>query len=273
METRSTLPDIGRLSIVTATIMLSFALTQLVTFPVQSISFPLFGILIDFVIDFTTVVVIFTVFLAAFGMDWIIQTHPGKDRYQNRWEFFRHMIVPVLTSFVIGITLNAFAGGVTWWVVYSLGSLLLFAVFIAEYNVLVAEDYRNPLATIGLSSLSFVLYLLLAIAVYSADIRLYLRASLLGIGSLMVISRALFLRVGKWHMLWAIVCSIIVSEIVVGFHYLPLSPLRIGVLITGIVYTLSSIVSGLKEKRTAWAFWGEPISMMALVVLASVFLR
>ena len=108
-------------------------------------------------------------------MEWLIQSHPGKDRYQNRWAYFRHWIVPVLTSIVIGITLNTFAGGLIWWAVYILGSLLLFAVFIAEYNVVTAEDYRNPLATVGLTALSFALYLLLAIAVFSADIRLYIR--------------------------------------------------------------------------------------------------
>ncbi len=272
MQTRTTLPDIERLSIVTATIMLAFALTQLVSFPIQSFSFLLFGILIDFVIDFTTVVIVFTVFLAASGVDWIIHSHPEKDRYQNRWAYVRHWIVPVLTSLVIGVTLNTYAGGLAWWAVYGLGSLLLFAVFIAEYNVLVADDYRNPLATVGLTSLSFVLYLLLTIAVFSADIRLYLRAPLLGAGALMVISRSLFLRLGKWHTLWAVVSSLIITQIVVGLHYLPLSPTQFGLLLVGTAYSLTSIVSGLEESRDSWAFWGESISMIAIMLLAMLIL-
>ena len=270
MQTRTTLPDLERLSIVTATIMLAFALTQLVSFPVQNFSFLLFGILIDLIIDFTTVVIVFTVFLSATGMDWIIHSHPEKERYQNRWAYIRHWIVPVLTSFVIGVALNAFAGGMVWWAVYALGSLLLFAVFIAEYNVLIAEDYRNALATVGLTSLSFVLYLLLTIAVFSADIRLYLRAPLLGVGALMVISRALFLRLGKWYTLWAVVCSLIITQFVVGLHYLPLSPTRFGLLLVGSAYGLTSIVSGVKESRESWAFWGEPISMITIMLLAII---
>jgi hypothetical protein len=270
MQTRESLPDINRLSIVTATIMLAFALTQLVSFPVQDLAFSMLGIVIAFYLDFSIAIIVFSVFLAGAGMEWLIQSHPEKDRYQNRWAYFRHWIVPVLTSIVIGITLNTFAGGLIWWAVYILGSLLLFAVFIAEYNVVIAEDYRNPLATIGLTALSFALYLLLAIAVFSADIRLYIRLPLLGIGAMMVISRTLFLRLGKWHTLWAVVNSLIVSEIVVGFNYLPIAPVQFGLLLVGVAYALTSFVTAFEESRTSWAFWGEPISMLVLTVIISI---
>ena len=270
MQTRASLPDIERLSVVTATIMLSFAMTQLISFPIQSFSFTIFGILIGFDLDFSTVIIAFTVLMAAAGVEWLIQSHPEKSRYTNRWAYMQHWIMPVLTSLVIGVTLNAFAGDLVWWVVYILGSLLLFAVFIAEYNVVIAEDFRTPLATVGLTALSFVLYLLLAIAVASANLRLYLRLPLLGVGALMVISRALFLRLGKWHTVWAVVTSLILTEVLVGFHYLPLSPLQFGLLLVGTAYALTSIVTAIREARQSWAFWGEPIGMVLLMVLASL---
>jgi len=250
--------------------MLAFALTQLISFPEQSLSFSLFGILIDVVLDFSIFVIAFSVLLAAAGMDWLIHSYPGEPRVKNRWAYIRHWIVPVMTALVIGVALNAFAGSLLWWVVYILGSLLLFAVFIAEYNVAAAKDEFNPLAIVGLTALSFVLYLLLAIAVFSAGARLYIRLPLLGFGALMVTSRALFLRLGKLHTLWAIVISLILSEIVVGFHYLPLNPTRLGLLLVGIAYTLTSIVTAIKEARTSWAFWSEPAMMMGLVLLISV---
>ncbi len=266
------MPDIDRLSVVTATIMLAFAMTQLISLPIQQFSFAVFGIVVDYMFDFSTVMIGFTVLLAAAGTEWLIQSHPEKSRYTSRWEYIRHWIVPVLTSLVIGVALNAFAGRLVWWVVYILGSLLLFAVFIAEYNVVIADDYRNPLATVGLSALSFVLYLLLAIAVSSEGLRLFVRVPLLGAGAMMVISRALFLRLGKWHTLWAVVASLILSEIVVGFHYLPLSPIQFGLLLVGIAYALTSIITAIKESRQSLALWGEPISMIALMVLASLIL-
>jgi len=272
MQSRGSLPDINRLSVVTATIMLAFALTQLITFPEQNLSFLIFGIFIDFVLDFSTVVIVFTVLLAAAGMDWLLQSHPEIDRYENRWEFVWHWIIPILTSLVIGFALNAFKGELVWWAVFGMGSALLFGVLIAEYNVVTAEDYRHPFAVVGLTSISFALYFLLAIAVFSADVRLYVRLPLLGLGAMMVISRSLFLRLGKWHFLWAIVISMILAEIVVGFHYLPFSPLQFGLLLVGVAYALTSIVSALKESRKSFGFWGEPISMILLTVLASLIL-
>lgn len=270
MQTKANLPDLERLSIVTAIIMLAFALTQLISFPDQNFSVSVFGIFIEFVVGFSTFVIAFSVLLAAAGMDWLIQSHPQKQRFDTRWAFIRHWIVPVLTALVIGVALNTFKDSLLWWVVYILGSLLLFAVFIAEFSVVVVEDYANPLAMIGLTALSFVLYLLLAIAVFSADIRLFLRLPLLGVGAMMVISRTLYLRLGKWHTLWAVVISLIISEIVVGFHYLPLNSIKLGLLLVGIAYALTSIVTAIKESRKSWAFWGEPAVMILLVFLISV---
>lgn len=272
MQTKANLPALEHLSIVTATIMLAFALTQLISFPAQNFSFSLFGILIDFILDFSTVTIAFSVLLAAAGMNWLIQPNPEKHRFENRWGYIRHWIVPVLTALVIGVALNTFAGSLLWWVVYVLGSLLLFAVFIAEFSVVVVEDEVNPLAMAGLTALSFVLYLLLAIAVFSADIRLYLRLPLLGLGAMMVISRALYLRLGRWHTLWAIVNSLIISQLVVGFHYLPLDPIRLGLFLVGIAYALTSIVTAIKESRKSWAFWGEPAIMAVLMLIIGVFL-
>jgi hypothetical protein len=270
MQSKASWPDLERLSIVTATIMLAFALTQLISFPAQSFSFTLLGILVDFVLDFSTFVIAFSVFLAAAGIDWLLQSHPEKHRYEHPWAFIRHWIVPVLTSLVIGVALTTFAGSLLWWVVYILGSLLLFAVFIAEYSVVAAESNVNPLAMVGLTALSFVLYLLLAIAVFSADIRLYIRLPLLGIGAMMVISRAFYLRLGKWHTLWAFVNSLIISEIVVGFHYLPLNPIQLGLLLVGAAYALTSVVTAIDEARKSWAFWGEPAAMLLLTLLVSL---
>ena len=58
MRYRESLPDINRLSIVSAVIMLAFALTRLVSFPAQDISFLLFGILVEFTFDFSTLITV-----------------------------------------------------------------------------------------------------------------------------------------------------------------------------------------------------------------------
>jgi len=119
------------------------------------------------------------------------------------------------------------------------------------------------------SALLFALYLLLAIALFSANLRLYIRLPLLAIGAMVVILRSLYLRFRSWEMIWAVVSSLIVSEIAVGLHYLPLTPIQNGMLLAGMAYALTSIVMGIKESRQGTAFWIEPISMFVLFVLVS----
>jgi hypothetical protein len=271
MRFRETLPDINRLSIVAAAIMLAFALTLLVSFPEQLLAFNVLGILLEFSLNFSTLTILLTALLAAAGMEWLIQSHPVRPRYAKRWFSIRHWILPVLTTLVIGVALNNFKGGVFWWAIFGLGSLLLMAVFIAEYNVVNVGNVRHPMATIGLTGLSFALYLLMAIAIYSANLRLYLRIPLLAIGAMMVISRSLYLRLGEWYPIWAIVNSLIVSEVAVGFHYLPIAPIQIGLILVGIAYGLTGVVSGIKESRRGWAFWAEPVGMLTVLLVIGIF--
>jgi hypothetical protein len=269
MRFRDTLPDINRLSIIAAVIMLAFALTQVISFPRQQISFTVFGVIYELFIDFSTIITVLTASLAAAGVAWLIQSNPHRKQYKYRWSYIRHWIVPVFTTLVISVTLNTLDSGIFWWVMFGVGSLLLMAVFIAEYNVSVADNIHHPLAMIGLTALSFALFLLLAIVVSSAQMRLYLQLPLLATSAIVVISRSFYLRLGKWYMIWAVVVSLIISEMVVGFHYLPLSPIQFGLLLVGIAYSLTSVVSAIKEERKGWNFWAEPIGMLVLVILVS----
>ena len=272
MQERQSLPDINRLSIVSAAIMLAFALTRVVSFPAQLISFSIFGIVLDFILDFSTVITLFTAILAAVGMDWLNQTHPEKKEGQTFLSNSSHWLIPIFTTLVIGVVLNSSAGGPYWWIIYGFGSLILIAVLIAEYNVHSPEDNNHPLATIGLTGLSFVLFFLLAISVFSANLRLYIRLPLLGLGALMTISRTFNLRTGHWYLMWTVVASLVVSEMVVGFHYLPLSPLQFGLILVGAAYGITSIVTGIKESRKQWELWWEPVSMLFITILISILL-
>ena len=271
MESNQSLPDINRLSIVSSAIMLAFALTQVVSFPAQSISFSIFGIILEFLLDFSTVITLFTAVLAAVGMDWLIQSHPQKDRRHLFLANSRHWLIPIFTTLVIGVVLNSFAGGAYWWFIYGLGSILLIAVFVAEYNVVLPGEENHPLATVCLTGLSFVLFFLLAIGVFSANLRLFIRLPLLFMGSIMAVSRSLHLRTGKWQLIWAVISSLVVSEVVVGFHYLPLSPVQFGLMLVGLAYALTSIVAAIKESRKDWAMWGEPLAMLLFTMIISIF--
>ncbi len=270
MALRKSLPDINQLSIVAAAIMLAFGLTRLLSFPAQLLSFSVMGILLEFNLDFSTIITLLTAALAAAGMDWLIQGHPSKPDVKSHFYFVRHWITPVLTTLVIGVSLNNFAQVSFWWVVYALGSVLLMTVLVAEYNVVDVEDVRHPLATVGLTGLSFALYLLLVMSVFAVNLRLYLRLPLLGLGAMMVISRSLYMRLGEWLLDWSFVISMIVGEMAVGFHYLPVSPIQFGLALVGSAYALTSFTTGIKESRRGWALWGEPAGMLIVLLLISL---
>ena len=144
------------------------------------------------------------------------------------------------------------------------------AVFVAEYNVVDVGSVRHPIAAMGLTGFSFALYLLMIIAIYSADLRLYTKLPLIAIGAMMVISRSIYLRLGNWYTIWALVCSLVVTEIAVGFHYLPIAPLQIGLVIVGVAYALTGVVSSIKESRHGWSFWVEPVGMLTILILVGL---
>ena len=271
MRYRDSLPDINRLSIVAAVIMLAFALTQLISFPAQDLSFSIFGILVELKLDFSTIITTLTAILAAAGMEWLLQSHPHRKELKYKWFAVRHWIVPILTALVIGVALKNFSGSNLWWVTFVLGSLLLMAVFIAEYNVLDFQNAFSPFAIVGLTALSFVLFLLLAVSVNTTSLRLYVRIPLLGLGALMVISRTFYLRLGKWLAVWSLVASLILVEVAVGLNYLSISPIQYGLALVSVGYALTSIVSGIKESRRSWSLWTEPVGMVIVLFLVGIF--
>jgi hypothetical protein len=178
----------------------------------------------------------------------------------------QHWILPGLTAWVIGVPLNSLATSPEWWIVFSMGGVLLVLVFIAEYSVADVVDIRHPAATVGLTALSFALYLILAITVRSADFRLYLMLPALALAVWLVSLRTLYLRLGgKWLFAWASVIAVVVGQIAMALHYWPLSPIRFGLILLGPSYALTSLVGGIEEGRPVQGWLIEPAVMLLLL--------
>ncbi|MFH1446313.1 MAG: hypothetical protein ABIG43_02755 [Chloroflexota bacterium] len=245
-------------------IMLAFSLTRVVPFNNNYLSLNLFGFVLDIGINFYTVIAFITAILAAAGSDWLIKGHPKEQLRESRWySAVRHWIVPVLTSFVISITLNNMTLGYEWWVVFGLGSFLLIMVLIAEYNVIDIKDMNHPVATVGLTALSFALFLILAIAIRTAGLRLYLIIPTLVAAAGFVSLRTMYLRLkGKWLFEWAIIVALIIGQMAAGFYYFPVNPLQFGLFLLGILYALTSFISAYNEGRELFGLLAEPLSML-----------
>ena len=263
-------PENGRLSILVATILLAYAIIPFVNIPSGKFNITITGIIFDLPINFATIVSFVAAALAVVGTDWLLQTHPG---YSGRTRI-THLFLPGLTAWVIGVPLSRLQVGPGWWVVFGLGGALLVLVFVAEYIAVDLQDLRIIPAGIALTALSFALYLVLTVAIKGASVRLYLVLAALTPTMFLVALRTLYLRLnGKWCWSWAIGLSMIVSQLGLGLHYLPLSPLRYGLILTGVAYSLTSLAGSFVEKRTSRGLWLDPLITGGVFLIAATLIR
>ena len=256
MQRSHTFPEGGRLSILVATILLAYAIIPFVTTPSGQFKITISGILFNLPINFATIVSFVAAAMAVVGTDWLLQTHPG---YSGKTRI-THLFLPGLTAWVIGVPLSRLQVGPGWWVVYGLGGALLVLVFIAEYIAVDLQDVRIVPAGIGLTALSFALYLVLSVAIRGAGVRLYLVLAGITPTMFLVALRTLYLRLnGKWCWSWAIGLSLVVAQLGLGLHYLPLSPLRYGLILTGAAYSLTSLAGSFVEERSGRGLWLDPV--------------
>ncbi len=236
MEIHRHLPDADRLSIVTATILIAYAATPFVSIPSQAITLQLPGFFFELQLNFTTIISFMVAVLAAAGTDWLIQGHPhqeGKTRLP-------HWLLPALTAWSIGVPLSTLEISPQWWVVFALGGLLFVLVLVAEYIVVDPDDFRHPLAGVGLTAVAFALYLVLAISVRAAEMRLYMLLLALTPTVFLVATRSLYLRSGgRWHAPWAFGIAMVVAQAAIGLHYLPLRPLTFGLILVGLALCIA----------------------------------
>jgi len=258
VKEREYLPNIDHLSVITATILLAYALTAFIQFPTRSLDIQLPGFLLTLKINFMTIVSIVVAVLAAAGSDWLIGLHPGIGDSKR----FHHWLIPAFTALVIGVPLNSMQVSPSWWVVFTLGGLLLTGVLIAEYISVDLADLRYPIARVSLSAMSFALFLVLLIAVRGAGLRLYVILAAILPAAAVVSAKTLHLRLGGWQLAWMGGISLVVVQIATGLFYLPFKPLQFGLILIGITYGLINLAGSIEEKRPANVIWIEPILLM-----------
>jgi hypothetical protein len=263
MQEHVHLPEMNRLSILSAMIMLAYALTPLITFPEQILSLNLFGIVFSYRYTFTTVVSILVAALAAIGTIYLLQTHP---HFQNT-RLWQHSILPALSAWAIGVPLSAIQVSLEWWGVFFIGGALLILVFVSEFIIVDPDDSRFPPATVAITVISFTLFFILSIGARTGMLRLYLLLPALVIPIYLISLRTLHLRHGnRWHFTWSVAISLFIGGIVLGLHYLPLSPVSFGFILLGVGYSITSLVSNITMDYPGRLFWVEP-SLTGLLFL------
>jgi len=259
-ETRH-LPDPNRVSVLTAAVLLAFALTRVIEMPRYEIALPLGSLDLSFVFNMDMFIVLIAAGLTAVGMDWMLRTHPSLQAGETR----EHWLLPTLTVFVIGIVLYSLPQTAVWWLGFGLGAALLLVVFVAEYVAVDSTDARYPLATIMLTALAFVIFLALAVALKASAARLVLVAPALFFASGLTALRTLHLRLNeRWEFAWAVGIAVIATQLGAAMHYLPLTPVHFGLVLLGPVYGLTVMAVQLIETTPLRRAIVEPAIMLAI---------
>lgn len=269
MNDNKHLPDIDRLSVVLALIMIAYAVTSFVSFPTQSLNLQLPGFLLEIPFNIFSIIVAVVAILAAAGTDWLISSHPNLPE-GRRWQ---HWLIPAFTAIAIGAPLDTLPVSAAWWVVFAFGSLLLAAVFIAEYISVDPLDKRFSFAALGLIAVSFALFLVLVTAIKGAGLRLYTLLAAIIPTVFLITTRSMFLRLsGKWKLAWAAGITLIITQLTASLFYLPLRPLQYGLLLLGVFYGLISIATNLEENHPTPAMWIEPGIMASVFIIIGLFI-
>jgi hypothetical protein len=156
---------------------------------------------------------------------------------------------------------------------FLIGGLLLVLVILSEYITVDPDDSRLTVVSIGLSALSLVLFLILAVSIRANGARLYLVIPAIGIGSGLVSLRIFYLRSGRnWQYAWSLCISLLLAQFAAGLHYLPLSPVQFGLLLVGFLYAIISISESVIQNRFSQRVFLEPAIILIVIIVLVLIL-
>ena len=258
-----------RLSVITASILVCYASLPFVRVPAREVSFLIFGVFVSFRLSFYNIISIITASIAACGMAWLLFDHPSRGKES----IYPHLILPALTTGVIGYPLGLIETDIAWWVILALGTILIVFILISEYISFERRDIRYPMAMMVLSGASYTLLLIFTIALRYADLRLYQTLMLLSPVYAFFNLRILKLRLGgRWQFEWTAVITLIITQIIIALFYWPLSPIRFGLLVVGPAYALNDAASAVIEKPNAERTFIGPLIMLGIFWLSAIFI-
>jgi drug/metabolite transporter superfamily protein YnfA len=241
---RPYLPDVDRLGVLVASVLLTYALTRLIQSPRFTLTLSLPGFYFALPLTLSTAMTLLAAGLTATGMDWLVHGHPSLGRKGT----IEHLLLPTLTTFIIGVPLALLPDDGTWWVGFGIGASLLVSLFLAEYIVVELSAPYYALARAGLTAVSYALFLILLTALRFSSGRLFILVPAVFITAGLISLRILHLDgTDRWDFPWAIGIGLICAQVSAGLHFWPLTPIQFGLALTGPLYALSTLSINLAE--------------------------
>jgi hypothetical protein len=174
------LPHPDRLSVLTAVIILAYALTRVLNLPSRAIHTTLFGSALGFDLNGRVLMLVLVAALISAGSDTLVRSHPRLAGQPARSTVI-HWILPGASALVLGAVLNRIPDGLLWWLGLALSALVLITVLIAEYVAVDRDDPAWDVAALGLTALAYGLALGLFALLRSVSARAVISASIAGL--------------------------------------------------------------------------------------------
>ncbi|PWH15856.1 MAG: hypothetical protein DDG59_10735 [Anaerolineae bacterium] len=264
------LPNTDQISVIAATILLTFAISGFLSIPEQQIRFELWNIYLVLSLNAQTMVMIVASILAATGSDWLIRNHP----LWNKRSTVEHWVLPLLTALVLGFLISRLEGSLYGWISFFLGAGFLMGILIAEYITVNPHDLRYPIAITVLIAISYVLFLLFCILIRLLNYRLIFTLPSLFFASMLVSLRSLRLRrPQRWMLPEATLIALISIQIASSLHYWPISPLSFGLAILGVNYALFLLIHHLHSNPTFKLVYLEPLFFLIISWILAYWLK
>ena len=269
-EGKSNLPHLNRLSLIVATILLAITSSQLALSTTVDTDFAINNYSLLNRSGYLIVILILISALTAAGTDRLIRDHPiYKQGY-----FYHHLILPTLTSFVIGIPLFQNPLNIIWWLGFCLGGILLILVLVAEYIVVDHEDNLYRASSAGLTALSFALFLTLAIALRFSATRMMIIIPVLAFAAGIISLRAIRLQIHTgWAFAQSIVIALMSGQFAAGLYFWSLSPISYGLALLGPAYCVTSLSVNFLRKEELKKAIIEPVVVLIVILVLAGLLR
>lgn len=264
---------LSRFSILLAFLALGFSLIYLIPEKLSPGSVHIF--IFTFQINFLSLIPLILALVTAVGAVWVFVSHPRwKSEPPGLIRLFPHITLPFIASLLLGIVLSQSARSPIWWIVLSLGFLILFLLLRAEYVLLGQEDASSIQYNLIVISFSYGMFLIFTTAIKNSNIRMFLQMTLLFAAAFFVTFRTMTIWQRKdYKMTQSLIISLLISELAVGLHYLFINPLQYGLILTGGLYSMTSWIN-LYEENKKWHQYKEPLAMMfvttLIVILGSI---
>lgn len=235
-------PDRDRLSILTALILLAYALARFVQLPTRQVSATLFGSSIGFNLDGPFVLLVLVAALIATGADTLMRSHPslrGVAWYQT----VVHWILPGGAALALGAGLNRLPLGWAWGAGLAVSAVFLVLVLAAEYSVADPDDSGFYWAALGLTALAYAAALVFFALLRASSGRAAVTATTAAIVAALISLRLLLLAGAavRESLLYAGVMGLCLGETTWALNYWPAGAVGTGLVLLIVFYTCTGL--------------------------------